>query len=166
MQGVLEAPEGTRFCKDCQAFVPLSQFHPGQVRYSCKLHTWEKSGRAAKKKILQDHYRRKLYRLWALAYADRRIFGQACLRITQADMEALLMSVGASSGDIAECRIVPRVPTDALSLGNAAVVTCQARRCLVKAWKAHGEGAYQALLRGLVGGPGAQSNQPGPDSGG
>ena len=114
---------------------------------------WIASGKRSSQKMLKKPRKRALNQVWARAYKDSRLFKQARIAITQAEIAKILAgvvadgiektSVMSEAGGIA---IVPADPNKVLSASNSALVTTSTRSVLMKQWKRFGKAEYCKLL--------------------
>ena len=142
-------PDGCRFCRHCNACLPLSAFPVGARRYVCKTHMYELVKRPAKLRVEADDKRRAVAQLWARCRTDSKVFGQPRVALTQSDIEDLILASGRAV-DLA----VAVVPADAgrvLSRENAVVLGNEARHNLTSAYRAGGERMYRAVLAAFTG---------------
>ena len=148
-------PDGKRFCRQCTAHLPLSQFHRGARRYECKKHALERAkGYRVKQREQCPNSSTKvvLQRIWHALYDDtkRAVFGQTHKRVgmTQADVFKLFLA--SSVKPDLQWRVVPIEPEKACSLENAKIVERDIRRELVAAIGKEdcGREKYRELLLG------------------
>ena len=151
---VPDPPGGLRYCTHCENFIPLAKFPSGPRRHVCKKHMWIASGKNSNQKMLRDPRKRALHRLWSRAYKDAKFFKQPRVAITQAEIGQLLtggmVSGAGKHGELLTAggfAIVPRDPTEVLSLSNSAIVPTSARRVLMKRWKGFGKEGFCTLLQ-------------------
>ena len=63
--------EGVRFCRVCNAFLPLSMFPKGHRRYTCRPHLWQRIGKKARQAAYRAMPRRKLLAsIWTRCWKD------------------------------------------------------------------------------------------------
>jgi hypothetical protein len=120
--------DGRRFCRVCNEFLPLDAFPTGQRRYTCRTHLWERVGRPAKQTLLAKPHKRLLSRLWMQCYKDCLVFGHARVLLTQAELAALLESMGTG---ITEPAVLPKDPREPISRENVVLASQNARRTLL-----------------------------------
>ena len=114
------------------------------------------SGKHHTKKMLSNPQKHALNKLWARCYKDCRLFGQTRIGIKQAEIDQLL-KVGVADEleknvvlyeNLARgFAIVPVDPTKVLCISNAALVTPNTRKLLVKRWKQLGKEEYCRLFK-------------------
>jgi hypothetical protein len=138
----LEAAAGTRFCKHCDAMLPLDRFTRKDAGYLCDTHR----RLAQRKSEFGTVERRALSTLCAKAQGDRRVFGHARMALRKSEMAKMLTQEHIQN--YPEWAIVPRDPTRETAADNAALITVYQRRCLVRNWKKHrAPDMYMDLLR-------------------
>jgi hypothetical protein len=142
---VPDLPNGTRFCRHCDAFIPISDFVSGPRRYVCKMHMWEASGRPARKKMLSNPKKRMLHHLWNKAYRDRYAFNQTKVAIKHEDIVKILNGHETHVG----IAVVPIDPTKIMDPSNMEIVSSETRIQLMKVWKSLGEVEYCTMLHGV-----------------
>ena len=120
--------DGRRFCRVCNDYLPLVAFPTGQRRYTCRTHLWERVGRPAKQTLLAKPRKRLLSHLWMQCYKDRLVFGHAHVRLTQAELNTLLETVGEG---VTELAVLPKDPRKPMSRDNAVLASQEARRSLL-----------------------------------
>lgn len=140
--------DGTRFCRGCQEFLPVSRFPAGQRVYACKQHVLERIYRARRLR-LADPARKAAEKLWNQCYSDARELGLA-LRLRQADIAKLAGAAQALSAQTADgLAVLPEDITADISGANAELVSRRLRRELLALFRADGAaaaGAWAALL--------------------
>jgi hypothetical protein len=138
----LEAIVGKRFCKRCNAMVPLDQFRQTNTRYLCDTHRRQ----AQRDSEFGTVERRALSTLCAKSQGDRKIFGHTKMFLRKRDLTPMLKPEQIQN--YSEWAIIPRDPAKETSTENAEVVTVYQRRCLVRNWKKHrNPEQYMDLLR-------------------
>lgn len=141
MTPIPEHPDGSRFCRRCGCFLPISQFHAGVRRFECKRHALERAGRY-RKNTIPDASRRAVARVWHALWADSRIvFGRQKVGLTQADVKKLFKEKGVDP-DLA-WRVVPRNPDDEWGFNNAAIVPKDVRKALVSLFTNNSDNSVQ-----------------------
>ena len=114
------------------------------------------NGKRHTKKMLSNPKKHALNKVWARCYKDCRLFGQTRIGIKQAEIDQLL-KVGVANEleknvvlyeNLARgFAVVPVEPTKVLCISNAALVTPNTRKLLVKRWKRLGKEEYCKLLK-------------------
>ena len=105
--GLTAVPDhnGVRFCRVCNAFLPLSMFPKGHRRYTCRPHLWQRIGKKARKAAYKAAPRRRLLAsIWTRCWKDvnssclgmcSMAHGKA-LALKQADIGGMLDALEAS----------------------------------------------------------------------
>ena len=102
--GLTAVPDhnGVRFCRVCNAFLPLSMFPKGHRRYTCRPHLWQRIGKKARKAAYKAAPRRRLLAsIWTRCWKDVNssclgmVHGTA-LALKQADIGGMLDALEAS----------------------------------------------------------------------
>jgi len=132
--------DGVRFCRHCNARIPLSLFPKGKRRYVCRQHAWQHVKKPHKARVAADARRALLFKQWQRCYADAKTFQHAHIEFTQEGLARLLNAVG--SEDSTTMAAVPRDPGRVLSNGNAVVVPNDARKKLLRTRRRQGAEAY------------------------
>ena len=118
------------------------------------------NGKRYTKKMLSNPQKHALNKVWARCYKDCRLFKQTGVGIKQAEIDKLLeVGVATEIGknvvlyeNLARgIAVVPVDPTKLLCISNAALVTPNTRKLLVKRWKRFGKEEYCRLLETEVG---------------
>ena len=165
-----------RFCRACQAVLPLDAFPAGKRRYLCRKHMWERVKRPHKERLRSDPRKKQICRLWKQCWDDaRRTFQQTRVVLTQGDIAAVLSMIdvdalkkdakmGASGTDaartdaartdaskqmLAGIALLPANPTQRLSNENHVVVDAGTRLELLRAFRKEGVGTYVEALERL-----------------
>ena len=102
--GLTAVPDhnGVRFCRVCNAFLPLSMFPKGHRRYTCRPHLWQRIGKKARKAAYKAAPRRRLLAsIWTRCWKDvnSSCLGMAhgaALALKQADIGGMLDALEAS----------------------------------------------------------------------
>ena len=64
---------GVRFCRVCNAFLPLSMFPAGHRRYTCRPHLWQRVGKKARQTAYNAVPRRRLLAsIWTRCWKDAK----------------------------------------------------------------------------------------------
>lgn len=138
--------DGRRFCRHCNATLPLASFPSGRRRYICRKHVWQCVTKPSKLKCVHDARKKRLWMLWKRCWTDAKtVFKQSRVMIVQSDIDALL-------GDLHDRRvdqisILPVDPTRLLCRENAMIVDKLARRRLVQACREGGVQRYAGELQ-------------------
>ena len=167
-------PEQGRYCKPCQAWLPVKNFPSGTRRHCCNLCRWERFGKLSKRKHMANGENKLLFVYWIKAYSDSRTFSPvwedihtemrssntARVNISQKEIRQLVRCMIDTFNitstmcnmyqDLAELgkrtALVPINPTEMVSLGNCLLVPSTAKRQLLKAFRLNEiEGYSQAL---------------------
>ena len=97
--GLTAVPDlnGVRFCRVCNAFLPLSMFPAGHRRYTCRPHLWQRVGKKARQTAYNAVPRRRLLAsIWTRCWKDAKnsnCLGMALaspLVLKQADIGCML----------------------------------------------------------------------------
>ena len=139
--------DGIRFCRHCNARIPLSLFPKGKRRYVCRQHAWQHVKKPHKARVAADARRALLFKQWQRCYADAKTFQHAHIEFTQEDLARLLTAAG--SEDTTAVAAVPRDPASVLSNDNAVVVPNDARKKLLRTRRMQGVEAYTTELARL-----------------
>ena len=95
-------------------------------------------------------YKRALYKMWHLAYLDKRLFGQACLKLSQSDLLQICRQ-SKLTPEQGAFYAIPRRPKLPLSPTNTILVNKLQRRFLLALWKlTRDDKAYCGCLKGLM----------------
>ena len=141
-----------RFCRACQASLPVEAFPPGKRRYLCRRHTWLRNKKPAMERARANPHKHLLRVLWRRSWTDaKHVFGHPRIalkmrEITQAFEKHEFGEEGPQESAIA---LVPANPTQLLSHGNLVVVENNARRQLLRAYRQGGETEYASALEHL-----------------
>ena len=144
--------DNRRFCRACQASLPVEAFPPGKRRYLCRRHTWLRNKKPAMERARADPHKHLLRVLWRRSWTDaKHVFGHPRIalkmrEITQAFEKHEFGEEGPQESAIA---LVPANPTQLLSHGNLVVVENNARRQLLRAYRQGGETEYASALEHL-----------------
>ena len=75
---------GQRWCRACEAMLPVSAFPTGKRRYLCRQHLWRRCTRPCKERRLGETNHRHVYRLWRRCWEDAKLsFGQTKITLIQ-----------------------------------------------------------------------------------
>ncbi len=95
-------------------------------------------------------YKHALYKMWHLAYLDKRLFGQASLKLSQSDLLQVCRQSKIKPGQ-GTCYAIPRQPSLPLAPSNTILVNKLQRRFLLALWKlTRNDKSYSACLNGLM----------------
>lgn len=138
MSPIPDHPSGSRFCRQCSSFLPLSQFHRGVRRFECKKHALERF-RRYRRHARPDAEKRAVSRVWHALWVDTKmVFHREKAGLTQADVRHLFAREGIQP-DLG-WRVVPKDPEDAWTCHNAALVPKEVRKELVSVFLKNKEG--------------------------
>ena len=126
--GLTAVPDhnGVRFCRVCNAFLPLSMFPKGHRRYTCRPHLWQRIGKKARKAAYKAAPRRRLLAsIWTRCWKDvnSSCLGMAhggALALKQADVGGLLDALEASQSRNFSLASLPASCTSAARVCKAA----------------------------------------------
>lgn len=109
MPPVPDHPSGSRFCRRCASFLPISEFHGGTVRrFECKKHALERASRY-RKNSRPDPSKTCIARVWHALWADSKaVFGRRGAGLTKAEVLRLFLDNGIQPHT--SLRVVPRDP--------------------------------------------------------
>ena len=168
--------DGERWCRACQARLPVSAFPAGKRLYLCRQHLWQRFKKPHMDRVLGDTGSRHAYRLWRRCWEDAKLsFGQPRVALTRRHITGMLgvMEGWKTSGasvcepggvcvpndrgpgvladralaDIsAHAAIVPADPARLLAPDNAVVVGMAARTALLRVCKTGGHAQYVKAL--------------------
>jgi len=136
--------DGARFCRHCNARIPLALFPKDKRRYVCRQHAWQHIKKPHKARVAADARRALLFKQWQRCYADAKTFQHARIGVTQEDLARLLAAAGLE--DPTAMAAVPRDPGRVLSNDNAVVVPNEARKKLLRTRRRQGSEAYTTAL--------------------
>ena len=117
---------GVRFCRVCNAFLPLSMFPKGHRRYTCRPHLWQRIGKKARKAAYKAAPRRRLLAsIWTRCWKDvnSSCLGMAhggALALKQAGVGGLLDALEASQSRNFSLASLPASCTSAARVCKAA----------------------------------------------
>ena len=167
--------DNRRFCRACEAALPVELFPPGKRRYLCRRHTWLRVKRPSKERALADPRKKLLWVLWRRCWNDARtVFGQPRIALRQCDIAQVLSGLdfggvggvgglsglgeGVSSGELLDraedsaekaapaIALLPENPAQLLSRENFVVVATDARRDMLRAYRDGGVERYAEAL--------------------
>ena len=160
---------GQRWCRACEAMLPVSAFPTGKRRYLCRQHLWRRCTRPCKERRLGETNHRHVCRLWRRCWEDAKLsFGQKGITLLQKHIARMLQdwkdgnqnvksaaNLDRSSDyvlkNFSDCAaIVPFDPGKVLSPANATVVDMPGRTALLRACKSGGNQAYVQALEQIV----------------
>mmetsp|Transcript_33473 Transcript_33473/g.81622 ORF Transcript_33473/g.81622 Transcript_33473/m.81622 type:complete len:226 (+) Transcript_33473:265-942(+) len=118
MLGVPDHPSGSRFCRKCASFLPISEFHGGAIRrFECKRHALERA-RKYRSNARPDPIKKSTERVWHAVWADSKaVFGRRKAGLTKAEVLRLFADKGMHPDTT--FRIVPRDPGHEWGFNNA-----------------------------------------------
>ena len=117
---------GVRFCRVCNAFLPLSMFPKGHRRYTCRPHLWQRIGKKARKAAYKAAPRRRLLAsIWTRCWKDvnSSCLGMAhgkALALKQVDIGGMLDALEASQSRNFSLASLPASCTSAARVCKAA----------------------------------------------
>ena len=136
--------DGRRYCKVCEASLPLAAFPAGKRRYLCRRHALERHKHPARRRVMSDALRRRADLVRKRCCADaKRVFGQPRVALLLCDVQDILRPLGADSSS---ARLVPADPSRPLAWGNVESVEARARHELLRAMQQGGAPQYCAAL--------------------
>jgi len=124
----MSGPE-MRLCKLCDKLLPLDRFQAGSKRHCCHEHIKE----LAKFYMYGTQEKRAVNILRNRAARDMALFGPDKIHLSQREMIAMLNADQITN--FSKWCIMPRNPTEPLSLSNSAVVLDYQRKYLLATWK-------------------------------
>lgn len=87
---------GVRFCRVCNAFLPISMFPAGQRRYTCRPHLWQRVGKKSRQAVHRARPRKRLLAsIWTRCWKDAKNSSlglplASTMALTQADINVML----------------------------------------------------------------------------
>ena len=160
---------GQRWCRACEAMLPVSAFPTGKRRYLCRQHLWRRCTRPCKERRLGETNHRHVCRLWRRCWEDAKLsFGQKGITLLQKHIARMLQdwkdgnqnvksaaNLDRSSDyvlkNFSDCAaIVPFDPGKVLSPANVAVVDMPGRTALLRACKNGDSKRYAQALGEMV----------------
>ena len=149
--------DNRRFCRACQAVLPVEAFPLGKRRYLCRRHMWLRVKKPSKERARADPHRKLLSVLWKRCWNDAKTtFGHARIALLQRDIAKVLSGFDSGKGvhskpptiksktGAAEPAIalLPVNPSQLLSQENHVVVEIDARRDMLRAYREGGMEQY------------------------
>ena len=130
----MQVPEhDTRYCKTCQAFLPLGQFNSGPRRFYCKVQLRELNHRQHTPASVEEQAARSL---WIRCWKDAsHYFGQQKVDITHKEVVRVLEKLSQVPSNYSKLSILPYSPVVPLTLSNVFLATKPQRKYLVELWK-------------------------------
>ena len=143
--------DGRRFCRHCNATLPLASFPSGRRRYICRKHVWQCITKPSKLKCMHDARKKRLWILWKQCWNDAKtVFKQSRVMIMQRDIDTLLEDLELDADqNLDDISVVPLDPTKVLCKDNAQIVEKLARRQLVQACREGGMEQYTLELSAM-----------------
>ena len=140
--------DNRRFCRACQASLPVEAFPPGKRRYLCRRHNWLRNKKPSMDRARADPRKKLLRALWRRSWSDAKLaFGHPRIALKMGEIaQAFEKHEWPQESAIA---LVPANPTQLLSLNNLVVVESNARRQLLRAYRQGGETEYVSALAQL-----------------
>ena len=138
--------DGQRYCRHCEATLPVTMFPGGRRKYICRKHVWLCITKPSKTRLMKDARKKMLWLIWKRAWTDAKsVFMQDRVCIVQADIEAAIALLPADVDAGAMC-VVPADPTGPVSKENVELVHRNARRQLMRAYRTGGAAQYARHL--------------------
>ena len=148
--------DGERWCRACQARLPVSAFPGGKRLYLCRQHLWQRFKKPHMDRVLGDAGSRHAYRLWRRCWEDAKLsFGQPRVALTRRHITGMLGAMegwktsgasvcepggvcvpndcGPGDGVLADCVLADRVLADRVLAdisAHAAIVPADPARLL------------------------------------
>ena len=144
--------DNRRFCRACQAMLPVEFFPTGTRRYICKRHLWERVQLPSKKRMLTNPRKKLLWILWKRCWSDAKaIFGQPHITLLQKDIERILTenlpnTTEELPAELNNLSLMPTDPAHLLSCDNVVLVPSTVRKHLLKARRDGGRALYLETL--------------------
>ena len=105
--------DGQRWCRACQAMLPVSAFPTGKRRYLCRQHLWLRCTRPCKERRLSDSNHRHVCRLWRRCWEDAKLrFGQEKITLVQKHIAKMLENVRGGNQNVKFTAHVPENADD------------------------------------------------------
>ena len=161
--------DSQRWCRVCEAILPVSAFPAGKRRYLCRQHLWQRCTRPCKERRLSNTNHRHVYRLWRRCWEDAKLsFAQKGNILMQKHIAEMLQNWKDGNQNVksaanldrsseyvfknfSDCAaIVPVDPEKVLSPSNAAMVDMPGRTALLRACKSNGNKGYVQALEQIV----------------
>ena len=161
--------DSQRWCRVCEAILPVSAFPAGKRRYLCRQHLWQRCTRPCKERRLSNTNHRHVYRLWRRCWEDAKLsFGQRGVTLLQKHIAQMLQDWKDGNQNVksaakldrscahvlqnfSDCAaVVPADPEKVLSPSNAVVVDMPGRSALLRACKTGGTKRYAQALGEMV----------------
>ena len=130
----MQVPEhDTRYCKTCQAFLPLDQFKSGPRRFHCNVHLIELNHRQHTPATTEERAARSL---WTRCWQDTvRSFGQPTMAIAHKEVLHMLAKLKQDPRNYLQLYMLPRSPLQPGTPSNVFLATKPQRKYLVELWK-------------------------------
>ena len=133
---------GRRYCKLCEATLPLAAFPAGKRRYLCRQHLLDRHKRPARQRVRSDALRRQADLEQKRCYHDaKRVFRQPRVALLLRDMREIL----AAESNSCMC-FVPVDPIRPLARDNVKAVSPSIRAELLRSMRQGGVEGYRAAL--------------------
>ena len=155
---VIPDMDGRRFCRACEAMLPVELFPAGARRYICRRHLWERVQLPSKLRLMANPRKKLRWILWKRCWMDAKaIFGQPRISLLQNDIERILAKKLQRLPDATEelpaelnkQSLMPADPARQLSRDNAVLVPSVVRKHLLKARRDGGRALYLETLAAL-----------------
>jgi len=131
-----------KFCRTCEKYLPKDQFDPTSNRRFCYKHLreicrWYRQGSQA---------RRGVTNLRIQCCKDKKVFGQPKSAISCQNIRDMLTED--QLNHFSDYSIVPKDPTQPISISNSVLITAKCRKYLVSCWKVTKDlEQYQQILQ-------------------
>jgi len=122
--------DNLRFCRACQATLPVAAFPSGKRRYLCRRHTWERNKQPSKQRALADPQRKCLWIIWKRCWTDaKKAFGHTRIALQQRDIAQVLsgLDAGGATRDSMVVNQVASMQRIDVQHGSRAAVGAQTR---------------------------------------
>ncbi len=136
-----------QFCAECHAFDLARQLD--SVKYTTRRFCDKHRAERMRFSVYGTHDGKVANCMRAIANHDRRTFGQTHIKLSKKDIISLFSPE--QSENYTEWVIIPRHPTQILSMSNATLVKKPTRSFLLCEWKQHKDPAgYTRKLEALI----------------
>ena len=115
------APPGTRYCRMCEAFMPLDAFYSHIRRYVCRVHHAERVHYKGKQPVLRDDATQRALEAWDALASVRPLLGYTHVNFDHQDIRSLLLHCGLPIS--MRIRLIPIDPSLPLRPRNVAFVS-------------------------------------------
>jgi hypothetical protein len=124
---------GYRYCRVCDATLPLSAFYTTVKRYICKRHHYLRSNKTHKVRLQKNAMEKKAYMVWLRLCKNRFAMGYDKVRFDCSDIRDIIEKSGIPQE--VSPNVVPIDPRIPLRPRNVAVVSIEACRLAIKLYK-------------------------------